>query len=58
MNFTSEEKRKIREANKNFKEEFENIKTELEKLGEYSEEEIEELSYAAFVLNNVGITPE
>lgn len=28
------------------------------KFGEYTEKEIEELSYATFVLNSVGITPE
>ena len=58
MNFTSEEKRKIRETNNNFEEEFQKIKNEWGKFGEYTEKEIEELSYATFVLNSVGITPE
>ena len=43
MNFTSEEKRKIRETNNNFEEEFQKIKNEWGKFGEYAEKEIEEL---------------
>lgn len=58
MGFTIDEKKKIRESSDNFDEEYKKYISEWLKFGKYTPEEIEELAYATFVLNKVGLTPE